>query len=240
MNYLDMLTRLGVGSAHPGGFTATLEQLKKHPIQPGSRVLEVGCGTGRTSCYLAAQGVQVTGVDIRPGMIEKARLRAEKEQVNVDFLVGDVCMLPFADNSFNAVLGESITIFAGIDEPLKEYYRVLRQGGKLYDREIIAWKPLSASVSREVGEYYGVAKLYNAEEWTGVLRKIGFDRIEFGEKSVFPQDMWQDEAAHPDLAQVTDPDAYLDPDFWEVANRYAEIMFDYGDYFGYALMIAEK
>ncbi|UUZ83362.1 hypothetical protein LJK88_05535 [Paenibacillus sp. P26] len=42
MSYLDMVAKLGVGGAHPGGFEATLEQLQRFPIPPGSRVLDVG------------------------------------------------------------------------------------------------------------------------------------------------------------------------------------------------------
>ena len=69
---LDMLAKLGVGNAHPGGFGETIEQLKNYPIEKGKRVLEVGCGTGRTACFLAEQGCEVTAVDIRPEIIAKA------------------------------------------------------------------------------------------------------------------------------------------------------------------------
>ena len=71
MNYIHMLSRLGMGSAHPGGFEATLRMLKNYPIQPGSRILEVGCGTGRTACHLSEMGYQVTAIDLNENMIKK-------------------------------------------------------------------------------------------------------------------------------------------------------------------------
>ncbi|MFN2596483.1 MAG: class I SAM-dependent methyltransferase, partial [Pyrinomonadaceae bacterium] len=48
-------------------------------LRPGDRVLELGCGDGALSCLLAAEGFDVTGVDIAPGMIAEARARARRE-----------------------------------------------------------------------------------------------------------------------------------------------------------------
>lgn len=58
-------------------------------LQPGDRLLELGCGDGALSCLLARQGFEVTGLDISRGMIEEARKRADREAVNVRFEVAD-------------------------------------------------------------------------------------------------------------------------------------------------------
>jgi len=53
-------------------------------------ILDVGCGTGSHTIPLAKQGYSVTGIDISPGMIKKAKEKAEKENVDAKFLVQDM------------------------------------------------------------------------------------------------------------------------------------------------------
>lgn len=240
MNYLDMLATLGAGSAHPGGFKATMEQFNKYPIAAGTKVLEVGCGTGRTACYLAKQGCDVTGIDIRPHMIDKACLRAQEEQVQARFLVGDACALPFMDKRFDVVLAESVTIFVDSAKALGEYCRVLTTGGILYDREIIMMKECTEEVLREVRNFYGVEKLNSVDDWISLMQGSGFNEAAVGEQKAFSEDMWQDEFKYPDMLQKSDPDAYTNPQLWKTANKYNEIMTNYLDYFGYSLLIGKK
>jgi SAM-dependent methyltransferase len=57
------------------------------------RALDLGCGTGTTSVYMATKGWQVTGVDFIPRPIRVARARAASVGESVDFLVGDVTRL---------------------------------------------------------------------------------------------------------------------------------------------------
>src|SRR5215218_4427333 len=68
----------------------------------GARVLEVGCGPGHLSLRLARQhGLQVTGLDLDPAMIARARANADQagdgDERRPSFLVGDVASLPFPD-----------------------------------------------------------------------------------------------------------------------------------------------
>lgn len=65
MNYHEMIAAMGEGAAHPGGYKGTLAFLDGVDIPPGLRVLEVGCGTGRTACLLAQKGAKVTAMDRR-------------------------------------------------------------------------------------------------------------------------------------------------------------------------------
>jgi len=66
-------------------------------LSTGDRVLDVGCGTGTDSIWLAQQGYEVVGVDIAPRSIELARVRAQNFGVsNIRFVVGDILKeLPF-------------------------------------------------------------------------------------------------------------------------------------------------
>jgi SAM-dependent methyltransferase len=102
----------------------------------GARVLEVGCGPGRLSIRLAREhGLDVTGLDLDPAMIERARANAARP-MNGDgrrpsFLVGDVASLAFPDGSFDLVVSTlSMHHWADPAAGLAEIDRVLRPGGR--------------------------------------------------------------------------------------------------------------
>ena len=66
-----------------------------------SRVaLELGCGTGTNSVWLAQQGFEVTGIDVAPLAVEQAEKRARAAGVEVHFVVADVLHLPDLDGPF--------------------------------------------------------------------------------------------------------------------------------------------
>ena len=67
--------------------------LARIPIQP-CRALELGCGTGTNSVWLAQQGFDVTGIDLAPLAVERAEERARAAGVTAHFVVGDVLHLP--------------------------------------------------------------------------------------------------------------------------------------------------
>ena len=97
---------------HLGGFDATKALIDLCPINENSRVIDIGCASGKTACYLARiYGCNVIGVDILPGMVERAKERARAERVtgSVEFRVGDAQQLPLEDALFDIVLGEFIT-----------------------------------------------------------------------------------------------------------------------------------
>jgi SAM-dependent methyltransferase len=239
LKYLDMLTHLGIGSAHPGGFAFTLKMLDTIPLQPGSSILEVGCGTGRTACLLAQKGFQVYAVDLRPGMIEKAKKRSELQQVKVDFAVGDICRLPFGDNQFDLVLAESVTNFADASAAVSEYYRVLKPGGMLYDSEVIRLHDVTGGIKDELVEFLGIAQLLSAEEWGAILEAQGFTDIRL---SVSPMEELsaQDDLNHPDEHQIVSEGAYIDASVWHTSLTYTDMMDQSRDFLGSAVLVGSK
>ena len=97
----------------------------------GPRVLELGVGTGKNFPYYPPH-VQVTAVDLTPGMLARARARARREQVAVQLALADAQALPFADASFETVV--ATFVFCSVPDPvlgLREAYRVLVPGGQL-------------------------------------------------------------------------------------------------------------
>jgi ubiquinone/menaquinone biosynthesis C-methylase UbiE len=102
----------------------------------GVRVLEVGCGPGRLSIRLARRrGLDVTGLDLDPTMIERARTNARRrgdaDNLRPSFLVGDVASMAFPDGSFDLVVSTlSMHHWADRTAGLTEIGRVLRPGGR--------------------------------------------------------------------------------------------------------------
>lgn len=86
---------------------AAWQQLLEQEIPAGASVLDLGCGTGTLSVLLAEHGHNVTGVDLSPRMIERAKAKAVQHDVSVDFLVGDASDPPVPP-SFDVVLARHV------------------------------------------------------------------------------------------------------------------------------------
>lgn len=94
-------------------------------------VLEVGVGTGR-NLPLYPPGSLVTGIDISPVMLDRARQRAVKSDLKVNLVEADAQNLPFDDNSFDTVM--ATCVFCSVPDPiagLKEVKRVCRHDGQI-------------------------------------------------------------------------------------------------------------
>jgi len=76
--------------------------LTLYPILPGSRILDVGCGTGRHAIELAKRGYRVTGLDISVGMLEVAEEKALAHGVEVHWIQADATQ--FSLSGFDMVL----------------------------------------------------------------------------------------------------------------------------------------
>jgi len=77
--------------------------LTLYPIVPNSRILDIGCGTGRHSVELAKRGYRVTGLDLSEGMLNVARAKAEAAGVEVTWIQADATDFSFED-SFDAAI----------------------------------------------------------------------------------------------------------------------------------------
>lgn len=113
-------------------FTATRRRaLENLALQPGERVLIVGCGTGLDLEFIAP-GVAVCGIDVSPGMLRRARRRARRLGLTPDLRLGDARELPWPEASFDVVILHFILAVAPDPERIaRESARVLRPGGRL-------------------------------------------------------------------------------------------------------------
>jgi ubiquinone/menaquinone biosynthesis C-methylase UbiE len=104
--------------------------VKRSPIGPSTRVLDVACGTGNTTIPAARAGASVTGVDIAPNLLARAQQRAATENLNVDFREGDAEELTFGDEEFDVVMSMFGAMFAPRPERVAaELLRVCKPGG---------------------------------------------------------------------------------------------------------------
>ncbi len=102
-------------------------------VGPDDRILDIACGPGLVSCAFAAKVRQVTGLDMVPAMLERARiLQGEQGHVNIDWRQGTATALPFAEGIFDAVITRfSFHHYLDPAAALREMKRVCKPSGTL-------------------------------------------------------------------------------------------------------------
>lgn len=180
----EMVAYVGCTKAfHVGGLNATRELIELCHIDRDKYVLDVGCATGKTACYIAkGYGCRVVGVDILERMIDRAKERAKREGVEdrVEFRVADAQNLPFEDNLFDVVIGEFIT--ALLDDKQKganEYLRVTKPGGYVGLNEATWMKtPPPTELLEYLSRTFGLkGEILTPDGWEELLVDAGFKDI---------------------------------------------------------------
>jgi SAM-dependent methyltransferase len=101
-------------------------------IRKDEAVLDVACGTGVVAITAARRGARVRGMDLSPVLLADARRNAAVINAGIEFLEGDVEVLPYADASFDCVLSQFGHMFAPRPEvAIAEMLRVLKPGGRI-------------------------------------------------------------------------------------------------------------
>ena len=101
-------------------------------IQAGQRVLDVGCGTGVVALAAARTGARVSGLDLTPELLVRARENAAITGAEIDWHEGDAEALPFGDATFDVVVSQFGHMFAPRPEvTIREMLRVLKPGGTI-------------------------------------------------------------------------------------------------------------
>ncbi|WP_157729558.1 class I SAM-dependent methyltransferase [Tumebacillus algifaecis] len=239
-SYQDLLALFGIGGAHPGGIALTEQVLSGEKLTARTRVLDVGCGTGQTSAFLArTYGCQVTAVDMHPLMLEKAKMRFQKEDLPVKLLKGDANALPFAAGKFDLVLVESVTVFTDLAKSLREYTRVLRPGGILLDLEMTAERPLSVKEVQELQGVYGTKQVPTEAEWIARLQKAGFAGAEVVKGGTVASALPSDESSSGALPEFNLSDG-IDPQVYAIWHRHQEVTETFKHRLGYRVYRAKK
>ena len=138
-DHLGAADLLPVDQLHAGGAPASKHVLDRLGVEPGTRLLDVGCGIGGASRMAAMAGAAVTGIDLTPEFVETARMLSDRVGLGdrTEFLATAGESMPLDDGSFDA----AIMVHVGMNLPEKtavfaEVHRVLRPGGRfaLYDQ----------------------------------------------------------------------------------------------------------
>ncbi|MEJ2856247.1 MULTISPECIES: class I SAM-dependent methyltransferase [unclassified Saccharothrix] len=111
-------------------------------VTPSDRVLDIGCGTGKSTRDAARRAAHALGVDLSSRMVEEARRRAEREGLaNVAFEQADAQVHPFPEAAFDLVISRHGVMFFG--DPEKAFANIataLRPGGRM---ALLTWQPLA-------------------------------------------------------------------------------------------------
>ncbi len=161
--------------------------LRRAPLRlHGRQVLELGCGTGKNTAWLAAAAANVTALDFSAGMLARARERVTAH--NVDFITHDLRQIwPLRDESEDVVIGnlvlEHIEDLAAI---FAEAARVLTSGGQLYFCELHPYRQLGAGQAHfadpQSGETVAVTAYRHAtSDYANAGIGAGLTLVELGE-----------------------------------------------------------
>ncbi len=154
----ELLARVPDGSAE--SFAGVANPFSLGLLEQGEDVLDLGSGAG-TDSLVAAQMVgtegSVTGVDMTPEMIGKARASAAGLGAgNVEFVESEAEQLPFADASFDVVVSNGvIDLIPDKDAVFAELFRVLRPGGRLQLADVTIQRPVSDEGRRNIDLWTG-------------------------------------------------------------------------------------
>jgi tocopherol O-methyltransferase len=165
-------------------------------------ILDVGCGIGGSSLYLAEKfGARVTGITLSPVQANRAkeRARAAGLQAKTDFQVANALNIPFPDNSFDLVWSlESGEHMPDKVKFLQECHRVLKPGGKLI---FVTWchrpttpeTPLTAEEHKHLQDIYRVYCLpyvISLPEYVEIVEQGGFKDLRVDDWSTAVAPFW--------------------------------------------------
>ncbi|NEQ99203.1 MAG: methyltransferase domain-containing protein [Cyanothece sp. SIO2G6] len=176
-------------------------------VTQAGAILDVGCGIGGSSLYLAEKfGAMAQGITLSPVQAQRAGERAIATNLNAQFQVADALQMPFADNCFDMVWTlESGEHMPDKEQFLRECYRVLKPGGHLMmatwchrstDPPAIAQSqpltPDEQALLQSIYQIYHLPYIISLPEYEAIAQSLGFQQIQTADWSAAVAPFWDD------------------------------------------------
>lgn len=181
----------------PSSVVILEELLKQHPLRPGMRVLDLGCGKGLTSLFLAKEyGVQVFAVDLWiPAEENLQRFREMGLEDQIIPIHADAHALPFAKGYFDAVVSvDSYHYFGNCDTYLQEYLLPFLQDGAAVALAFPGMKrEVLGNVPEEMAPYWEeeALQMWHSIDWWKPKMDKGLQDVRIWEMACFEK-AWKD------------------------------------------------
>ena len=152
-------------------------------IKEGDHLLDLGSGAGN-DCFIARAIVgdkgKVTGLDMTEPMVVKARENCAKLKfTNVDFVLGDIEVMPFDEKIFDVVISNCVlNLVPDKTKAFKEIFRVLKPGGHFCVSDVVIKGTLSERMKKDAEMYAGcVSGASEMSEYLKIVENSGFLNI---------------------------------------------------------------
>jgi len=240
-----MLEDLGMTWLHPGGLPSTEQMFRSLNLTPASRLLDLGCGVGSTTRYVARKyGCEAVGIDQDAEMIEQARRRSKgKRYSRLRYQVMNGIAMEFADASFDYVVLQSVACFNDKLPLLREVRRVLKPSGRIALNEVTWMRSPTDKVVRvtraTVCETFGGAMLEG--HWLDLLKQAGFELVShetFELKPVAPYQLLREEGFINTLRTFTR--VLTNPSNLMRLSAVSDYFKRFPGYFGYGIYVGSK
>ncbi|AST91820.1 class I SAM-dependent methyltransferase [Sutcliffiella cohnii] len=229
--YTNLIAEFGIGGAHPGGLSFSKEILTNENIDSNDIILEVGCGTGQTTAYLALNGHTVVPIDSHPKMVEKANNRFQQLYLPCKAQIADIHDLPFEKDSFDIVIAESVLSFTNLDQSLANIHDVLKEGGKLIALEMTKKDSIKDEFLGSIKKHFGTPQILSKSMWENKLKKHGYDPIRFQTMSL--HDL-------PTPEQDIAPSDMIDDKYYELMFKHEKIVRKSRNMLSLGVIVAQK